>query len=38
MIATCQPIPPMHAYDFLAVFVDGVVGGKVTGYITTYPW
>jgi hypothetical protein len=24
--------------NLIAVFIDGVVGGKVTGYLTTYPW
>ena len=31
-----QPI--LMATNLLTVFVDGVVGGKVSGYITTPPW
>ena len=31
-----QPI--LQALNFVSVFVDGIVGGKVTGYITTPRW
>ena len=31
-----QPI--LVASNFVGVFIDGVVGGKITGYITTPPW
>jgi hypothetical protein len=30
--------PVLRLTNIVSVFVDGVVGGKVTGYITTYPW
>jgi hypothetical protein len=30
--------PVLLVRNILTVFVDGVVGGKVTGYITTPPW
>jgi hypothetical protein len=31
-------LPALQVTNIIAVFIDGVVGGKVTGYITTYPW
>jgi len=30
--------PELRVTNLIAVFIDGVVGGKVTGYLTTYPW
>ena len=31
-------LPELRVTNLIAVFIDGVVGGKVTGYLTTYPW
>jgi hypothetical protein len=30
--------PSLQATNIVGVFIDGLVGGKVTGYITTPPW
>jgi hypothetical protein len=30
--------PVLQASNVVGVFIDGVVGGKVTGYLTTPPW
>ena len=31
-------LPALKVTNLIAVFIDGVVGSKVTGYLTTDPW
>lgn len=30
--------PVLLVTNIVSVFIDGIVGGKVTGYVTTPPW
>ena len=30
--------PQLVVTNMIGVFIDGIVGGKVTGYLTALPW